>query len=216
MDAYRYPNLTIIKEDENIKMKTTLLRHSIIAKFLTHEAASISIHDIQAAIQLQYNTRVYLHDISALGSDFLLNIHPHSLYTTMLATGYITMFPISPTLIPWNPEYGCTKVPARAEPANPFRLNYSAISHDTWEPLRQLLIDIHGIPTHLCIATQQWEHFSRRHVTSNISHLPAQTTYTRSLQKHIALTWYPQWPIWVSKNSKEDSLSYLFGQFASI
>ena len=62
------------------------------------------------------------------------------------------MFPISPTLIPLNPEYG-SKVPARTQPANPFRLNYNTISHETWDPLKQLLIDIYGIPTHLCSDT---------------------------------------------------------------
>lgn len=44
MDAYQYPNLTIIEEDENIKMKIALLRRHIIARFPKNEPTSVSIH----------------------------------------------------------------------------------------------------------------------------------------------------------------------------
>ena len=102
----------------------------------------------------------------------------------MLGTGYITMFPISPTLIPWNPEYGSTKVPARTQPANPFRLNYNTISHETWDPLKQLLIDIYGIPTHLCSDTTVR---ALLHDACNIKHISFTSTnhvYTVTAETH--------------------------------
>lgn len=118
MEPYQYPNLTIINEDENVRMKIDILSQYIIAKIPRDETASITIQDIQTAVELQFNTQVYPHNISALRSDFLLFVHPPSKSAEMLHTGYIAMSPISPILIPWHSEYGCIKIPADTQLAN--------------------------------------------------------------------------------------------------
>lgn len=134
-------------------MKIGILKQYIIAKIPKDEATSITIQDIQAAAEHQFNAHIYPHNISALGSHFLLFVHPPTISAEMLRTGYIAMSPISPIVIPWHPKYGCTKVLANTQVTDLRQPDYSTISQNMYKPLRHVLIDIQGIPTHLCDET---------------------------------------------------------------
>lgn len=112
--------------------------------------ATISIHDVKASAELQYNAQISIYEVSELGSDFLFHAWPSNISKKMLRTGYLDIYQNRATLIPWHPEYGCIKVPAYTQITNPRDLDYDTISQNMPQPLRQLQIDIEGIPAHLC------------------------------------------------------------------
>lgn len=148
--TYQYPNLIIIEEDDAVRMKIQQLQQAIIATFLTHEAAYITRENIQAAAQSQYQVPIDPQDILSCGPNFVLQIHSFNGYTRMLATGYLNIAPLSLSLMPWNAEHGSTKVPACTQPTHLFDFIYNDVGRRGLNPSKPVLIQVSGIPPHLC------------------------------------------------------------------
>lgn len=125
MATYQYPNLTVIEEDDAVTMKIEQLRQTIIARSLTPDTTYVNRGSIQAAVESQYQISIDLEDILQFGQDFLLQVRSFTGYTRMLATGYISIFPIALNLMPWNAEHGSTKVPAYTQPTELFSFDYN-------------------------------------------------------------------------------------------
>ncbi|KAG0524949.1 hypothetical protein BDA96_06G013100 [Sorghum bicolor] len=150
MDEYHYPNLTIVEEDVYIKFRINQLRHAIIAEFPQHEPHNITAETIQAATQMQYGVHLDLQDISQFTSGFLLEIRPQRTRKLMLTKGFIAMSPFSLNLVPWNPEYGSTATLAYTQLPALSNFDHNAYARNSGRPLKQIHIQIAGIPPHLC------------------------------------------------------------------
>lgn len=150
MTSFQYPNLTIVEDDDAVATKIAQLRQAIIATLPGQEISSITANDIQSAIQRQYNTCIHLQHILQYGSTYLLLIESASTYNLMLATGYLSMLPHGLNLVPWEPEYGSSKVPAYSQPTDLFNFDYNTIAKKARQPSTRVQIEISGIPPHLC------------------------------------------------------------------
>jgi hypothetical protein len=150
MDNFQYPNLTIIDEDMHTLPNIKAMQRFLIAKMPANRDRFITIHDIQKAAQEQYDTELNIHEISAVGSDFIFYAYPHSVTKNMLHTGFLQVFELRAQLKPWYPEYGCIKIPAWTQPPPSYEPEYSNIVHTMPKPLRRLQINIKGLPAHLC------------------------------------------------------------------
>jgi hypothetical protein len=100
VDAIQYPNLTIIDEDDLVCLSSNIFQNYIVAKFPQHNMAAITIHDIKASAELQYDAKISIYEVSKLGADFLFHAQPSSISQKMLATGYLHIYQNTASLIP--------------------------------------------------------------------------------------------------------------------
>jgi hypothetical protein len=153
MDRFYYSNLTIVDEGEDIKQRTTQLQETIIARFPQHASYNISPQAIQAAAETQFGAFIKISDISRYETSFLLHIHSPSARRDMLTKGYLNMTPLSPNLIPWNPEYGSIATLAYPQLSAIHNFDYNTSARNLGKPLKQIQMKISGIPPHLCSHT---------------------------------------------------------------
>jgi hypothetical protein len=131
----------------------------------------------------------------------------------MLATGYISIFPIALNLMPWNAEHGLTKVPAYTQPTELFSFDYNKLGRTTRKPVKRVGIEIYDIPAHLCSDTTVETLLSKLCHIKEITFDRASSTYwvtamTYCLEtipptahlgvkkREAAQTFIHIWPIW--------------------
>jgi hypothetical protein len=153
MDRFQYSNLTIVDEDDCIRLRIDQLQYAVIARFPHHGSQNVTAQAIQIAVQAQFGAVVATNDISRFGTDFLLQMHSSDLHRDMVTRGYIDMAPLSPNLIPWNPEYGSVAVLAYSQLSALSNFDHNTFARYSGNPLRQIEIQISGIPPHLCSHT---------------------------------------------------------------
>lgn len=150
MNRYAYPNLTVVEQDSSIRFRIQQLRTAVVAKFPQQMPHTITPQTIQAAIHMQFQAFVYLHDISQYTAGFLLDVRSASLRNRMLTAGFLTMSPFSLNLVPWNPEDGSVTVVAYPHLISLSNFDHNSYAKNSGRPLRRIRLQIAGIPPHLC------------------------------------------------------------------
>jgi hypothetical protein len=182
--AIQYPNLTIIDEDDLARLSSKIFQTYIVARFPQENTAPITIHDIKASAELQYNAQISIYEVSKLGADFLFHTRPSNISEKMLGAGYLDIYENRATLIPWHPEYGCTKIPAYTQIINPRDIDYNRISRNMPQPLKELQIDIAGIPAHLCHDSTVKTILKPRCIVDHITFNPIDNKYHIDARAH--------------------------------
>ncbi|XP_021314347.1 uncharacterized protein LOC110434519 isoform X2 [Sorghum bicolor] len=137
----------------SIRLRMNQLEQTVIARFPQHQSHNITTQAIQQAVENQFGAFVSVQDISRYESNFLLQIHSSTVRRDMLTRGYINMIPSSPNLIPWNPEYGSVATLAYTYLPTLSSFDHNTSARTSGKPLKQIQIQIYGIPPHLCSRT---------------------------------------------------------------
>ncbi|OQU85387.1 uncharacterized protein LOC110434519 isoform X3 [Sorghum bicolor] len=120
---FQYSNLTIVEKNSSIRLRMNQLEQTVIARFPQHQSHNITTQAIQQAVENQFGAFVSVQDISR------------------------------PNLIPWNPEYGSVATLAYTYLPTLSSFDHNTSARTSGKPLKQIQIQIYGIPPHLCSRT---------------------------------------------------------------
>lgn len=139
MGTYQYPNLTIVQENEDSKIKCNILQKAIVALSPNHdEVIHVTREQVHNTIEQQFHTSLHPHNIAIYGSKFLIQPHTQHTRNQMLAQGYLKTTPRHLALIPWTPDHGSTKVAAHTQPFYPMHSTHNEAARAANKPKKHV------------------------------------------------------------------------------
>lgn len=177
MARQQFPNLTIIDEEDIADRDIGSLANSLIAFVPDLIATAVDRYIITEAVQQQFNAGITIEDISKCSQGYLLRIGAANIKTALLHKGSVKVGNYSLPFITLKKDYGSTAIPLKSiltsHPLNTHLGRPSAIH----EPHERLIIEVSGMPPHLCSNEIIYQLFRDICLIRQIKHKPATLEY---------------------------------------